>query len=61
ITAEEADSIAAAYGDLVAAESQLPGAQQTADEAWGAAAKQGQDDDVRAELDAQLGLEPSTN
>jgi hypothetical protein len=54
VTAEEAAAIEAAYGNLVSAESQLPGAQQTADDAWGAAARQGQDDALRDVLNERL-------
>lgn len=51
---EDAAAIAEAYGQLVSAESQLPGAQQTADEAWDAAARQDQPDSLRSVLDERL-------
>ena len=58
---DQAAAIAAAYGDLISAESglataegELQTAQQTADDAWGGAARQGQDEALRDVLNDRL-------
>jgi murein L,D-transpeptidase YcbB/YkuD len=57
LTAEDVAPIAAAYGELVDAKSDLAAlqtAQQTADDAWGGAARQGQDEALRDVLNDRL-------
>lgn len=61
LTQEQAAALNEALATAVLDQATATTAKDDADTAWGNAARQGQDENVRAELVEQLGLQPTSN